>query len=79
MRTSCKKLRGPRLTVGQRGRTGPSMNVGAMIAAQTRIERQDTPHCATVSFDRHAANAFQSYVHAALAFSVKVRAAVFPG
>lgn len=33
--------------------------------------RQETPHCASVSFDRHAANAFQSYVSGALAFSIK--------
>mmetsp|Transcript_20771 Transcript_20771/g.62557 ORF Transcript_20771/g.62557 Transcript_20771/m.62557 type:complete len:413 (-) Transcript_20771:823-2061(-) len=50
---------------------GPSMNVNAMIAMQTRIERQDAPHCASVSFERHAAYAFQSYVASTLAFSVK--------
>ena len=33
--------------------------------------RQETPHCTSVSFDRHAANAFQSYVSGALAFSIK--------
>ena len=33
--------------------------------------RQETPHCSSVSFDRHAANAFQSYVSGALAFSIK--------
>ena len=49
------------------------MNVNAMIAMQTRIERQDAPHCASVSFERHAAYAFQSYVASTLAFSVKVR------
>ena len=42
-----------------------------MIAQQTRIERQDAPHCASVSFERHAANGFQSYVRDALAFSIK--------
>ena len=33
--------------------------------------RQETPHCASVSFERHAANAFQGYVRDALAFSIK--------
>lgn len=50
------------------------MSIGAMVAQQTRIERQEAPHAASVSFDRHAANAFQQYVHAALAFSIKVQA-----
>ena len=36
-----------------------------------RLHRQDTPHCASVSFERHAANSFQSYVREALAFSIK--------
>lgn len=52
---------------------GPSMSIRAMVARQTRIERQEAPHCASVSFERHAANAFQAYVHSALAFSIKVR------
>jgi hypothetical protein len=51
---------------------GENMTVKDMIAAQTKIERQDASHTSAVSFDRHAANAFQSYVHAALAFSIKV-------
>lgn len=51
------------------------MSISAMVAQQTRIERQEAPHAASVSFDRHAANAFQQYVHAALAFSMKVPAA----
>ena len=33
--------------------------------------RQETPHCASVSFDRHAANVFQQYILGALAFSIK--------
>ena len=33
--------------------------------------RQEEPHCASVSFDKHAANMFQSYVQSALAFSIK--------
>ena len=53
------------------GFVGPSMSVNEMIARQTRIERQESPHCASVSFERHAANAFQSYVRDALAFSIK--------
>ena len=36
-----------------------------------RLCRQDKPHCELVSFDRHAANMFQQYVHGALAFSIK--------
>lgn len=35
------------------------------------MRRQETPHCTSVSFERHAANAFQSYVSGALAFSIK--------
>jgi nuclear protein localization family protein 4 len=35
------------------------------------MHRQETPHCRSVSFERHAANAFQSYVSGALAFSIK--------
>lgn len=50
---------------------GAHMNIESMVAAQTRIERQEEPHCASVSFDMHAANAFQSYVQSALAFSIK--------
>jgi len=47
------------------------MDVARMVAAQTRIERQDTPHAASASFDFAAANAFQSYVSSAIAFSIK--------
>jgi hypothetical protein len=35
------------------------------------LHRQEEPHCASVSFDKHAANMFQSYVQSALAFSIK--------
>ena len=38
---------------------------------QSVWHRQEEPHCASVSFDRHAANMFQSYVQSALAFSIK--------
>lgn len=40
--------------------------------------RQEQPHCTSVSFDRHAANAFQSYVQSAIAFSIK-RGAILYG
>jgi nuclear protein localization family protein 4 len=39
-----------------------------MIAAQVRIERQEAPHCVSVSFDANAANVFQSYVNYTLGF-----------
>ncbi len=35
------------------------------------LRRQEEPHRASVSFDKHAANMFQSYVQSALAFSIK--------
>jgi nuclear protein localization family protein 4 len=35
---------------------GGKMTVNDMIAQQTRIERQETPHCASVSFDQYAAD-----------------------
>lgn len=47
------------------------MTIEAMIANQIRIERQEQPTVASVSFDIHAANTFQSYVRAAMAFSIK--------
>ena len=50
---------------------GAHMDVAAMVAAQTRIERQDSPHATSASFDFAAANAFQSYVSSAIAFSIK--------
>lgn len=50
---------------------GHHMTVEEMVALQTRIERQDAPRCASVSFDSHAANAFQAYISSALAFSIK--------
>jgi nuclear protein localization family protein 4 len=51
-----------------KGFTGKKMTVDAMIASQTRIERQENPHCVSVSFDANAANAFQSYVNYTLGF-----------
>ncbi|KAK9805051.1 hypothetical protein WJX73_007136 [Symbiochloris irregularis] len=50
---------------------GTKMTVQDLIAKQTRIERQETSKCASVSFSSHAANAFQQYVMAAHAFSIK--------
>jgi nuclear protein localization family protein 4 len=53
------------------GAFGRKMTMDDLIARQTRIERQETPHCGALSFDREAANAFQCYVHESLAFAVK--------
>ena len=50
---------------------GTSMTVAEMIAKQTRIERQEHADCASVSIERHAANAFQLYVNQGIAFSIK--------
>lgn len=47
------------------------MTIEEMIAKQIRIERQEQPAITSISFDRHAANAFQSYVQAALGFSIR--------
>lgn len=47
------------------------MTVEEMVARQVRIERQEHPKVASVSFDRHAADVFQAYVRTALAFSIK--------
>lgn len=53
------------------GSFGKKMTMDDLIARQTRIERQEKPHCSALSFDREAANAFQHYVHESLAFSIK--------
>lgn len=50
---------------------GAKMTIDDMVALQTRIERQEETPCSSASFDRHAANMFQSYVGSALAFSIK--------
>lgn len=50
---------------------GAHMDIEAMVAKQTRIERQESPHTTFASFDFQAANAFQQYVSSALAFSIK--------
>eukprot|EP01025_Chloroclados_australasicus_P026017 TRINITY_DN2584_c0_g1_i1.p1 TRINITY_DN2584_c0_g1~~TRINITY_DN2584_c0_g1_i1.p1 ORF type:complete len:472 (+),score=26.47 TRINITY_DN2584_c0_g1_i1:172-1416(+) len=57
---------------------GQHMTVEDMVARQVRIERQDEPHCASVSFDRGSAYSFQAYVHQTLAFSIK-RAGIMYG
>lgn len=38
---------------------GSHMDVDSLMAKQTRIERQEEPKAASVSFDRNAANVFQ--------------------
>jgi nuclear protein localization family protein 4 len=69
--SEAREVEGVKLSAFERRKFGAHMTVESMVAAQTRIERQDTPHCAAASFDSHAANAFQSYVQSALAFSIK--------
>ncbi len=66
-----RQVEGVKLSEFDKRPFGPHMTVSRMVAKQTRIERQETPTCASVSFDMHAANAFQSYVQSALAFSIK--------
>lgn len=53
------------------GSFGRKMTMDDLIAKQTRVSRQETSHCESVSFDRDCANAFQHYVNEALAFAVK--------
>ncbi|CAM6129389.1 unnamed protein product [Calypogeia fissa] len=60
---------GPPMTPA--GVFGRKMTMDDLIARQMRIERQEKPHCTSLSFDRGAANEFQHYVHESLAFSVK--------
>lgn len=50
---------------------GAHITVNDVIAKQTRIERQEKPTVEGLSIDRSAANVFQQYVQAALAFSIK--------
>lgn len=61
----------PVTQVTPHGAFGRKMTMDDLIARQTRIERQETPHCSALSFDREAANTFQRYVHESLAFAVK--------
>lgn len=58
-------------TFSPAGSFGRKMTMDDLIAKQMRVSRQETPHCASVSFDRDAANAFQHYVNETLAFAVK--------
>ncbi|PPS20039.1 hypothetical protein GOBAR_AA00531 [Gossypium barbadense] len=53
------------------GSFGRKMTMDDLIAKQTRITRQESPHCDSVSFDRDSANAFQRYVNETLVFAVK--------
>lgn len=48
-----------------------TLQVADIVAKQRRIERQDKATVEGVSFDRNAANVFQQYCNAALAFSIK--------
>jgi hypothetical protein len=66
-----RQVKGPALSAFDAKPFGQHMTVERMVAAQTRLERQETPKCASVSFDAQAVNAFQSYVHSAMAFSIK--------
>lgn len=53
------------------GSFGRKMTMDDLIAKQMRVTRQESPHSQHVSFDRAAANVFQSYVNGTLAFAVK--------
>uniref|UniRef100_A0A7S0S117 MPN domain-containing protein n=1 Tax=Chlamydomonas leiostraca TaxID=1034604 RepID=A0A7S0S117_9CHLO len=50
---------------------GARMTVADIEAKQVRVTRQEKADIEAVSFDRQAANVFQSYVQSALAFSIK--------
>eukprot|EP00878_Enallax_costatus_P008492 GHUV01008876.1.p1 GENE.GHUV01008876.1~~GHUV01008876.1.p1 ORF type:complete len:370 (+),score=103.71 GHUV01008876.1:1393-2502(+) len=50
---------------------GSQVTVADIVAKQRRIERQEKGTVQSVSFDRGAANVFQQYCQAALAFSIK--------
>ncbi|GLU10470.1 hypothetical protein SLE2022_272690 [Rubroshorea leprosula] len=58
-------------TFSPAGSFGRKMTMDDLIAKQTRITRQESPHCDAASFDRYSANAFQSYVNETLAFASK--------
>ncbi len=45
---------------------GAHMTIAEMVLKQTRIERQDKPRCASLSFDGQAANVFQACVRRSL-------------
>ncbi|KAG2487432.1 hypothetical protein HYH03_013999 [Edaphochlamys debaryana] len=50
---------------------GRHMTLDDVMAKVVRIERQDKPHVSAISFDRNAANVFQSYLQGAFNFSIK--------
>jgi nuclear protein localization family protein 4 len=64
-----RSVPGPAVTPS--GLFGKKMTIDDLIARQMRIERQENPHCSSVSFDRDAASAFQQYVNETLAFAIK--------
>ena len=66
-----RSVQGPPKSVFESRPFGAHMDVARMVALQTRIERQESPDCPGVSFDGDAIHAFQSYVSAAIAFSIK--------
>jgi nuclear protein localization family protein 4 len=61
----------PALPAHLRRPFGAHATVASMVAAQTRVERQDVAPAALLSLDADAANGFQSYVQGALGFSIK--------
>jgi hypothetical protein len=50
------------------------MTIADMVLRQTRIERQEKPRCASLSFDGQAANIFQACVSCAACSSTLLRA-----
>ncbi|KXZ49382.1 hypothetical protein GPECTOR_21g608 [Gonium pectorale] len=50
---------------------GAHMTLNDVMAKIIKIERQEKPHTPAVSFDRNAANVFQSYLQGAYNFSIK--------
>ncbi|KAK2076952.1 hypothetical protein QBZ16_005180 [Prototheca wickerhamii] len=66
-----RSVQGPPKSVFESRPFGAHMDVARMVALQTRIERQESPDCPGVSFDGDAIHAFQLYVSAAIAFSIK--------
>mmetsp|Transcript_35576 Transcript_35576/g.79001 ORF Transcript_35576/g.79001 Transcript_35576/m.79001 type:complete len:414 (+) Transcript_35576:354-1595(+) len=60
-----------RKSVLETRRFGEHITISDVIAKQVRIERQEKARIESVSFDRHAADSFQSYVQRALSFNIK--------
>ncbi|KAG2443114.1 hypothetical protein HYH02_009527 [Chlamydomonas schloesseri] len=50
---------------------GAHMTLNDVMAKVIKIERQEKPHVSAISFDRNAANVFQSYLQGAFNFSIK--------